>query len=135
MYGRTDLEWGRLVDAGRAYLEEVAARKDGFTDYTELNMWMAEETGQPTFDFSRQDGRNAVARILGEISRKTYGEYGFMLSALVLYQNMGTAGIGFFNLANQLIPQRKLTTESQRDTFWLEQVNTIRAHYRPNAAN
>lgn len=129
MYGRTELEWDELVRAGRKYLEEIAARKDGFTDYTKLNHRLAEDTGQPLFDFGQQDGRNAVARLLGEIARQTHGEHDFMLSALVLYQYAGTAGSGFFNLAKQLYPMKTLSTEEQKDRFWLNEVKAIRSHY------
>jgi hypothetical protein len=129
MYGRTELEWDELVRAGRKYLEEIAWRKDGFTDYTKLNHRLAEDTGQPLFDFSHQDGRNAIARLLGEIARQTHAEQDFMLSALVLYQNAGTAGSGFFKLAKQLYPDTVLSTEQQKDAFWMHQVEAIRALY------
>jgi hypothetical protein len=63
LYGRDDLVWDQLADAGLAFLIE-RARLGKLTSYTELNATLVSRTGLPGFDFSRADERAAMGHLL-----------------------------------------------------------------------
>jgi hypothetical protein len=84
MFGRDELDWDQLVEAGEAFLIE-RGRLAKVTSYTELNATLVRRTGLPGFDFSRQDERAAMGHLLGLIVERNRPVTGLMISALVTY--------------------------------------------------
>src|SRR5688572_6851209 len=96
MYGRDDILWEQLMEAGLEFLVDVA-RDGGTTTYSDLNAALVERTGFPGFEFDRIDERAAVGHLLGKIVERNRPETGLMISALVLYKGYPDAGPGFYN--------------------------------------
>lgn len=80
-YGVSEEDWDRQVTAAVWSLERVAALSR-VTSYIDLNREIAEKTGMKQFDFSHPEGRNAMARILGDVVDRTVDELRAMLSAV-----------------------------------------------------
>lgn len=128
-YGRSDAEWGTLVEAGQRFLEERAGLETT-TSYTEMNTVLANRTDLRPFDFDRDDERAAMGYLLGLIVDETYSETGVMLSALVQYLNENDAGPGFFELAQRLGLLGPGANANQKLAFWSRQVADLHAYYR-----
>jgi hypothetical protein len=100
-YGRDDAEWGRLVDAGVAFLIE-RARFRKVTSYTELNATLARRTGARQFDFEQDGERRAMGALLEAIGERSRPESGVMITALVNYLDQNDAGPGFYAYAHRI---------------------------------
>src|SRR5258708_21781217 len=87
LYGRDELVWYRLADAGLGFLIE-RARLGKLTSYTELNATVVRRTGLPGFDFSRADERAAMGHLLYLIVELNRPKTGLMTSALVSYDSI-----------------------------------------------
>ena len=70
-HGRTPEQWQQLVDVATKSLTRKA-ELNRLSSYTELNRDIAAKTGQPGFDFSSPEGRNAMGDLLGDAVEKTY---------------------------------------------------------------
>ncbi|MDT3395387.1 hypothetical protein RKE29_01770 [Streptomyces sp. B1866] len=127
-YGRDDLEWDELVEAGTAFLVE-RARLGELTTYAKLNEALEERTGLPGFDFERPDQRAAMGHLLGLIVERDHPETGLMLSALVIYSGANDAGSGFYALAQQLGLLRTGASKTEKEAFWIEQTAALYALY------
>jgi len=127
-YGREDQEWGRLTEAGRAFLIG-RARLRRVTSYTELNAIVARRTGMTGFDFSHPDERAAMGHLLGLIVEQDFPRTGLMLSALVHYLDVNDAGPGFYHLATQLGLLPGGASARLKEEFWIRQVNAVHDHY------
>lgn len=126
MYGRDELEWDQLIDAGHEVLINVA-RLGTTTTYTDLNAALKERTGLKGFDFSREADRAAMGYLLGRIvdkDRETNPE--LMISALVIYVNGADAGSGFYSKAKEV---GLLKDGMDRLEFWVRQLDRIQDRY------
>ncbi|MFJ6674963.1 hypothetical protein ACIQMJ_28005 [Actinosynnema sp. NPDC091369] len=127
-YGRSDDEWDRLVEAGRAFLVEQAALRRT-TSYTELNAVLARRTGVKGFDFDQGPERAALGELLGQIADDSFAETGgLLISALVQYVDTNDAGPGFYALARAKglpVP----TNAGDRQLFWAGHVGALHRHY------
>ncbi|MFH9293785.1 hypothetical protein [Streptomyces sp. NPDC017520] len=126
-YGRADIEWNMLVEAGRGFL--VGRAKLGKPSYTELSVTLARRTGCRAFDFERADERAAMGHLLGRIVGRDReiapSDPPVMLSALVNYLGANDAGPGFYQLAKdlQLLPMSASLDE--KFEFWITQVKRL----------
>ena len=118
-----------MVRLGTDRLIEVA-RRESITSYSELNGWLAEDTGRPAFDFSNPADRTAMGHLLGLIVAETRGDTGLMLSAVVHYLDQADPGPGFFRLAQNLGLLPAGAGAAARDTFLVAQLNGLYAYYR-----
>ncbi|GII75684.1 hypothetical protein Sru01_06660 [Sphaerisporangium rufum] len=127
-YGRDDLTWDQLTEAGLEVLLECARRGD-LIAYGDLNSELERRTGIPGFDFNRPDERAALGHLLWLIVERNRPETGMMISALVIYKGASDPGPGFFGLAADLglLPRRPSADE--KDEFWTKQVTGLHAHY------
>ena len=126
-YGRTDGEWGELVDAATEYLIEVA--KDRMmVNYTDLSSELVRRTGHRGFDFNTDRDQAAVGALLGEVTDGTYDEIGGMLSSLVVQKATGDPGEGFYRFARKL---GLLRPGVEKFEFFQAQVGLVHAKYAP----
>ncbi|MEV0951701.1 hypothetical protein [Promicromonospora sp. NPDC050249] len=133
MFGRDDLEWDQLVEAGTAFLIE-RAKLGRTTSYTEVDAALVRRTGLRGFDFSQAEERAAIGELLGRIVRTdiahtAYPEGRLMLSALVIYLNGNDAGTGFYALATDLGLLTPGASKEARERFWISQVRLLHEHY------
>lgn len=133
LYGRDDLAWDQLAQAGLEFLIEWA-RLGKLTSYTELNATLVRRTGLPGFDFSRADERAAMGHLLYLIVELNRPETGLMLSALVSYLDANDAGGGFYAYAQDLGMLPRKASADQRLEFWSGQVKALHEYYSPAAA-
>ena len=127
-YGRDDVEWDALVDAGLAFLIE-RARLRKVTSYTELNTTLARRTGARPFDFEQDGERRAMGALLEAIGERNRPETGVMITALVNYLDQNDAGPGFYAYAQRIGFLRKGATADERLDFWASQISAVHAHY------
>ena len=80
MYGRDEVAWDQLTEAGTTFLIERAHLRKT-TSYTELNAILERRTGLPGFDFTRADERAAMGHLLYLIVMRTWPATKLMLSA------------------------------------------------------
>ncbi|MGC2865690.1 hypothetical protein ACMG4H_12650 [Corynebacterium glutamicum] len=122
IHGRDLGTWQDLVSAAVESLQETA-RIGGKTTYTDLNREISEKTGQPGFDFSSPEGRNAMSDLLGHVVEQTYPEHQAMLSALVMYLNENKPGPGFYHLATTMGILSREASPEEKEAFWFTQYN------------
>lgn len=123
-YGRTEYEWDALMRAGWTFLLDQA-RNGELTTYGELNTVLAEQTGQPPWDFSTGLGRAAMGELLGRLSDKSFAESGLMISALCKFLNENDAGSGFYGKAAQLgLISDKMPRQAKWE-FWVTHVTKV----------
>jgi hypothetical protein len=127
-YGREDVEWDRLVDAGLTFLVE-RARLDRVTSYTEMNATLAHRTGARPFDFGQDGERAAMGALLEQIGERDRPKSGVMITALVNYLDENDAGPGFYAYAQRVGLLRKAASADERLDFWAGQVGAVHAHY------
>lgn len=132
VWGRDELEWNELVSGTAEFLGQ-RARLKRTTTYTELNYVLARRVGGLPFDFDTDRDRAAMGALLGEVSTAHLGEIGAMLSALVIYLNENDAGSGFYALAVELGLLPAGATREAKTKFWIDQVNTVHAHFSGSA--
>jgi len=103
----------------KLFLEEIASL--GFsTTYAPVMGKIDRSTTIP-------NDRSIIGRILGEISRESYEEHGFLLSALVNNSALGKPSESFFLLAGDLDPSYD---DADTDEDYLAaQLRLIHAHY------
>src|SRR5690349_14771768 len=130
MFGRSDDEWGRIVDDSVTYLSEQA-RLQRIVSYRDLNSALARR-GHVPFDFDLDRDRTAVGMLLSDAVRSSIGDSGVMLSAIVVYIDRNDAGPGFYKFATQLGLLPNTATADDKIAFWSQQVNAVHAqHARP----
>lgn len=128
LYGRDDLVWDQLVDAGLAFLIE-RARLRKLTSYTEMDATLVRRTGLQGFDFSRADERAAMGHLLYLIVELNRPATNLMISALVSYLGGNDAGSGFYAYAQELGLLPRNASAEQRLDFWVSQVQAIHDYY------
>ncbi len=95
-FGYTPEQWNKMVAVGKRHLEAVAARRDA-TDYTTLCRVLEAEAGVRI-----EPHDHALPHVLGDIARRSHGEYGLVLTALVHYKGGSEAGTGFYAICQEL---------------------------------
>src|SRR5258708_25147890 len=130
LYGRDELVWYRLADAGLGFLIE-RARLGKLTSYTELNATLIRRTGLPGFDFSRADERAAMGHLLYMIVELNRPTTDLMISALVSYLDANDAGSGFYALAQDLGRLARKASAEEKLEFWVGQVQALHDYYSP----
>ncbi|MFI7481899.1 hypothetical protein ACH9EU_05725 [Kocuria sp. M1R5S2] len=133
MYGRTEDEWEQLRESAVYHLE-AAAKSRSTIDYSTLNHQIADETGLPPFDFTKQTGRDAIAQLLAEISEDTHARHGIMLSALVTHKGSANLGGGFYKLASKLGQMPANPTTNQKDEALSRLTAEVHDHYARRAS-
>ncbi|WP_433857956.1 hypothetical protein [Streptomyces kronopolitis] len=132
LYGRDDLEWDQLTEAGTTFLVE-RARLGKVTTYTELNVTLERRTGLSPFDFDLPAERAAMGHLLGLIvlrdqerdrERDPAGPR-LMLSALVHYLGENDAGSGFYALAKDLGLLPPKASKAAKEEFWIRQITAL----------
>lgn len=73
-------------------------------------------------DMRRQEDRNEIGRLLGEISTYEHEQGRPLLSAVVHLQEQNRPGVGFFTLARQL---GLLQADGDEDAFWNDEVRRV----------
>lgn len=131
-YGRDDLEWEQLTEAGTKFLIE-RARLGKITTYTELNVTLERRTGCRPFDFELPAERAAMGHLLFLIvtrgqerdRERDSAAPRLMLSALVHYLGANDAGSGFYELAKDLGLLPPKATKAAKEEFWIRQINAL----------
>lgn len=129
-YNRTDEEWEELVEAAIDLLLGQGRKANPTLTYSQFNDMLAELTGQPKFDFTLSQGRDAVGAILAYVNDRTLpdveAEIGrkALFSVLVMHQGGSDHGGGFYTYARQ---HGMLTSTSQeaKDRFFVQQLKDI----------
>lgn len=127
MYGRSDDEWDRIVDDAVSFLSEEARLKR-ITSYSDLNSALSRH-GHVPFDFGLERDRAAVGMVLGDAVRRTIGDSGAMLSAIVSYIGQNDPGPGFYKFATELGLLPNTATADDRLAFWAKQVKAVHEQY------
>lgn len=125
-YNRTDEQWEELINAGLDDLAKVAAGGRQ-KSYSTLNKVLAEETGQPQFEFHNPADLAGMSRLLanmGERGRETHP--GFLITALVTGKHSGEPGLGFYTLGEST---GLLKPGDNKEKFWVDQTNAAYAYY------
>jgi hypothetical protein len=128
LYGRDDVVWDQLAQAGLEFLIE-RARLRKLTSYTEFNATLIRRTGLPGFEFSRADERAAMGHLLYltvDLNRPLTQR---MISALVTYLDANDAGSGFYAYAQDLGMLSPKASVQQRFDFWIGQVSDLHDYY------
>ena len=77
-------------------------------------------------DMGSEHGRAELGRLLGEISTYEHEQERPLLSAIVVHQNDGRPGQGFYSLAHDL---SLLLADRDRDTYWQEEVKRVHGYW------
>lgn len=126
-YGRTDEEWAALEAARWDFL----VRQSGLqrtTSYSEMNTVLARRSGVREFDFHLDTERHTMGELLEQLSERSYGEAGLLISVLVQFLNENDPGSGFYRLAQR---KKLLSSGSSRDqtlAFPVEHVKAVHSH-------
>ncbi len=126
--GRTPDQWQQLVATAIKSLSRTARLKR-LSSYTDLNRDIAAQTGQPGFDFTSPEGRNAMGNLLADVVQETYPDRGVMLSALVPYVDANRPGGGFYHLATAMGLLDKEASAENKEEFWYSQVKKVYEAY------
>jgi hypothetical protein len=126
-YGRTDGEWDALATAGWEFLVSQA-RMQRTTSYTELNTVLGRRTGVREFDFDLDGERHAMGKLLGQLTERSFGQNGLMISVLVQYLNANDAGPGFYGLAQRKRLLKPRPTADEKLIFWVSHVKAVHSH-------
>ncbi|NWE74937.1 hypothetical protein [Pseudomonas yamanorum] len=79
----------------------------------------------------REEDRDAIARLLGEIALYEYSEGRPMLTALIVHRgDDNNPGEGFFGIAQELKIFNGTRDQISRLTFWANQVTAVHNHWR-----
>jgi len=85
--------------------------------------------GHRTFDFAEDNERRAVGAVLSQVTQRTIGQTGTMLSAIVAYLDRNDAGPGFYALAVELGLLPNTASADDKLAFWSGQVGKVHALY------
>ena len=130
MFGRSDDEWDSIIGEATQFLKDQA-RLRRITSYTELNAALGQR-GHKMFDFTQENERQAVGAVLSNVTQRTIGESGAMLSSIVVYLDKNDAGPGFYSLATQLGLLPNTASADDKLAFWSSQVGKVHdLHARP----
>lgn len=123
LYGFEPLAWDRLVEAGLAYLGEVASRSTT-TSYPEFCAQLFDRAGQRV---EIQDA--ALGGLLADIARRSRAEKQVILPAVLVSAESGQPGGGFFAYAQEAGLLPKKAKQDERFMFWAGHVKAVFAAY------
>lgn len=113
-------DWEAEVAAVKAFLEAAARKGTMKLTYDPVMGAVGRKTSTP-------NDRTVIGRILGQISRETYRQNDFLLSAMVVQKQTGEPSDGFYDLAADIDPS---TDDYNTWTEYLEaQLEKIARHY------
>lgn len=113
-------DWESEVATVKAFLEAAARKGTSKLTYDPVMGAVGRKTSTP-------NDRLVIGRILGQISRETYREHGFLLSAMVVQKQTGEPSDAFYDLAGDIDPSNE---ECETWTDYLEaQLKKIADHY------
>lgn len=125
-YSRTDEQWEKLIDTGLVNLAKVAERESQ-KSYSKLNEELAEETGQPEFEFRDPGDLAGMSRLLANIGERGLSAHPyFLITALVTGKSSGEPGPGFYTLGQST---GLLKPGDNKEKFWVDQTNAAYAYY------
>lgn len=128
MTERSEAEWNELASEGHGILKRIA-RDKSLTNYGDFNQLLMDETGLPGFNFSTDQGRADMGKLLNRIAHRDWTRNpDFMLTSLVKLTGENMPGQGFFKLADE----EDFFDPDSRDQmdFWQEQVGLAHDCYR-----
>lgn len=126
-YGRADEEWAALEAAGWDFLAGQSGLQRT-TSYTEMNTVLARRTEVRAFDFDLDGERHAMGELLEQLSERSYGKAGLLISVLVQFLNENDAGAGFYRLAQRKKLLGPNASRDQKLSFWVEHVKAVHSH-------
>jgi hypothetical protein len=124
-YVRNDDEWDSLVSYTLPIVERLATNED-LTDYTGLNLELADQLGHVPFDFSLERDRVAVGAVLADVVLETHARVNAMLSAVVKYMHDNDPGPGFYRFAES---RHWMARGEDHLTFWSNEVKKLYDHF------
>jgi len=127
-YGRTPDEWAELEVVGWKFLLDTARQPlKCVTSYSELNHVLANNTGQPEWNFDSEIGRAAMGELLGRLSDRSFGECGLMISALCKYLRGNDVAPGFYNKAVDLGLLKPGMSGAAKEAFWVDHLKKVQS--------
>ena len=130
-YGRTPAEWAELEAVGWKFLLNTARQPvKCVTSYSELNHVLADNTGQPEWNFDWEADRAAMGELLGRLTDRSFGECGLMISALCMYLRENDVAPGFYNKAIDLGLLKPGQSRALREAFWVEHLKKVQTWAR-----
>ena len=129
-YNRSEEHWERLIDVATQILLERGRQHNPTIAYSALNEMLAEQTGQPKFDFGLQQERDAIGALLANVNDRTLPEIQaemgrkVLLSALVWHKDRPDLRKGFYDYARKLGMLDGRTQEA-KDIFLVQQLRDI----------
>jgi len=127
-YGRSTAEWAELEAVGWKFLLDTARQPvKCVTSYSELNHVLADNTGQPEWNFDWETDRSAMGELLGRLSDRSFGECGLMISALCMYLRGNDVAPGFYNKAVDLGLLKPGQSRAVKEAFWVEHLKKVQA--------
>lgn len=90
-------DWEAEVAAVKAFLEAAARKGTLKLTYEPVMGAVGRKTSTP-------NDRTMIGRVLGQISRETYREHGFLLSSMVVQKQTGEPSDAFYGLAGDIDP-------------------------------
>jgi hypothetical protein len=124
-FGYTRDAWEAMVDAGHAYLTELAAR-EADTDYTTFCQEVKRRSGHTV-----EPGDHALAYVLGAIGTRTFEEKGVVVTVVVHYKGGSDPGPGFFGLCQELgILDKGALGEDTKLAFFAQHTRAVFDAYR-----
>ncbi|UTT71019.1 hypothetical protein NMQ03_07935 [Arthrobacter sp. DNA4] len=127
-YNRTEEQWEQLIDAAMANLTAVAEQRSQ-KSYSKLNAELADETGQPAFNFRNPGDLAGMSRLLANVGeRGLIAHPDFLITSLVTGKHSGEPGLGFYSLGESA---GLLQPGGDKEQFWVEQTNAAHAYYSP----
>lgn len=123
LYGYAPAQWDLMVEAGYAYLAEVAGRQVT-TSYPEFCAQLFDRAG---LRVEIQDA--ALGGLLADIARRSRAEKQVILPAVLVSAESGQPGGGFFAYAQEVGLLPKKAGQDDKFMFWAGQVKAVFAAY------
>ena len=112
LYGYAPAQWDEMVEAGLAYLADVAGRQ-ATTSYSEICAQIFDRAGV------RVGPRDAaLGGLLADVARRSRETKGVILPAVLLSAELGQPGAGFFSYAAEVGLLPKKAKADDKLMFW-----------------
>lgn len=127
-YGRSPAESGQLEAVGWKFLFDTSRQPvKCVSSYSELNHVLADNAGQPEWNFDWEADRAAMGELLGLLSDRSFGECRIMISVLCMYLHGNDVAPGFYNKAIDLGLLQPGQSRATRGAFWIEHLKKVQA--------
>lgn len=113
-------DWQNEVTKVKILLETEAHKGTRTLNYNPVMGIVGRKTTTP-------NDRTVIGRILGEISRKSFADNGFLLTAMVVQSGSGQPSGAFYDLAEELDPS--YSNAATDVGYHKAQIDLIQAHY------